>query len=310
MKQFFSLLILVPASQSAWSADYHTHSFHRIELTDVYYSEGASFGDINADGTMDAVYGPWWFEGPEYQAKHEIYPAQPQPRERYADNFFSWVRDFDGDGANDIFAVGFPGTPAFVYQNPGPGNLDSLWPRHQVFDWVSNESPQLVDLVGDDDPELVCTRDGHFGYAIVNGLDAWTFHPISDQVASKRFGHGLGVGDVDGDGLQDVLTKDGWFQQPASLSGDPLWTFHKFTFAAPGGADMFAYDVDGDGDNDIITSLAAHAFGLAWYEQQRDADGITFKQHLIMGRTPAENRYGVVFTELHSVNLVDMDVTA
>ena len=70
---------------------------------------------------------------------------------------------------------------------------------------------------------------------------------------------------------------------------------------------MYAYDVDGDGDNDVITSLAAHDFGLAWHEQLRDGEKITFRPHLIMGSKPEENRYGLVFSELHSVNLVDID---
>jgi len=70
---------------------------------------------------------------------------------------------------------------------------------------------------------------------------------------------------------------------------------------------MYAYDVDGDGDNDVITSLAAHDFGLAWHEQVRDGGTIAFRQHLIMGDQPAQNRYGLVFSELHSVNLADID---
>ena len=70
---------------------------------------------------------------------------------------------------------------------------------------------------------------------------------------------------------------------------------------------MYAYDVDGDGDNDVITSLAAHEFGLAWHEQLSGDGEPRFRQHLIMGSTPEENRYGLVFSELHSVNLADMD---
>jgi hypothetical protein len=70
---------------------------------------------------------------------------------------------------------------------------------------------------------------------------------------------------------------------------------------------MYAYDVDGDGDNDVITSVAAHEFGLAWHEQVRDGQRIAFKRHLVMGSQPKENRYGLVFSELHSVNLADID---
>ena len=283
------------------------HSFSRIELTDVYYSEGVGVGDVDGDGAADVVHGPHWFKGPDFAAKQEIYPAEPQNRQRYANSFFSWVYDFDGDGHNDVLAVGFPGTPAYVYENPGPDGLDNLWEKHQIFDWVSNESPQFTDLVGDDRPELVCTTQGKFGYVTVDWddpLGTWQFHPISDKGAAERFGHGLGVGDVNSDGRLDVIIKDGWFEQPSSIAGDPDWTFHAVPFSQRGGADMFAYDVDGDGDNDVITSLAAHEFGLAWWEQTADAE---WEQHLIMGSKPEENKYGVLFSELHSVALADMD---
>ena len=304
------LVIFCGSLDQATGDEFHVDTFQRIQLTDVYYSEGANIGDINQDGTMDVVHGPYWFAGPDYKRRFEIYPPRAQPRERYADNFFSWVYDFNQDDQPDIFVVGFPGTPAYVYQNPGKQGFAKHWKKHQVFDWVSNESPHLINLVGDKRPELVCTRDGYFGYATIDWqqpFTAWKFHPISGQVASKRFGHGLGVGDIDGDQRADILTKDGWFQQPASLADDPQWAFHRFQFAAPGGAEMHAYDVDGDGDNDVITSLAAHEFGLAWYEQLKDGNKITFRKHLIMGSKPGENRYGLVFSELHTVNLADMD---
>src|SRR5205085_2889249 len=121
------------------------------------------------------------------------------------------------------------------------------------------------------------------------------------------FGHGLGVGDVNGDRRMDLLTKDGWFEQPQAPDDTRKWTFHPVGFAPIGGADMFAYDVDGDGDNDVITSLAAHDFGLAWHEQVREGGKVAFREHLIMGDQPAQSRYGLVFSEPHSVALADID---
>src|SRR5262245_30360533 len=290
--------------------DFAIHSFQRQQLTDVYYSEGIAAGDLNRDGHVDIVYGPYWFAGPAFREKHEIYVAKPQPRERYADHFFAWIYDFNGDGWNDVLTAGFPGTPAYVYENPRADGHGLAWPKHEVLDSVSNESPHFTNIVGDDRPELVCTHVGFFGYATFDSSQpfiAWQFHAISEKVAPIPFGHGLGVGDVNGDGRQDLLMKDGWFEQPAALASGGRWTFHRARFAPSGGAEIYAYDVDGDGDNDVITSLAAHEFGLAWHEQIRDGNAITFRQRIILGDQPAHNRYGVVFSELHSVNLADID---
>ena len=36
---------------------------------------------------------------------------------------------------------------------------------------------------------------------------------------------------------------------------------------------MGVYDVNGDGLPDVVTSLGAHGWGLAWFEQKRSATG-------------------------------------
>ncbi|QDV22095.1 PVC-type heme-binding CxxCH protein [Aureliella helgolandensis] len=316
---FLGLILLTCALSARYSPvvaeDFVGRDFSRQELTDIYYSEGVAVGDINGDESLDIVYGPYWFAGPAFTDKHEIYSPQPQPTDKYADNFFSWIYDFNQDGAADVFVVGFPGTPAYVYENPGHEANSAAnsqpWKKHQVIDWVSNESPQFANLVGDERPELICTRDGFFGFATIDWehpLDAWSFHPISEQIAASRFGHGLGIGDVNGDGRIDLLHSKGWYEQPASDPTSGRWQTHEVNFSSSyGGAEMYAYDVDGDGDSDVITSEAAHDFGLSWYEQIGEGVQIEFKRHTIVGQHPSENKYGVVFSELHSVALADMD---
>ncbi len=299
--------------ESIFAQDYVLHSFERQQLTDTYFSEGANFGDINRDGKLDAIHGPYWWQGPEFKVRREIFAPKPQNRDGYSTNFFTWVYDFTGDGWNDLVSVGLPGSAAVLYVNPGEGKVleeANHWRTQKVHDGIGNESPQFVNLIGDKQPELVCNHNGKFGYAtfdVKKPSEPWTWHAISEAVGEYPFGHGLGVGDVNGDGRADVIWKGGWYEQPKSLDGDPLWTFHKYQFAGPGGADMFAYDVDGDGDNDVITSLAAHTFGLAWFEQVKEGDEITFKKHLIMGDKAEDNAYGVLFTEPHAVELHDMD---
>ncbi len=142
----FASLTPAVVQQSLAENKHVVHSFTRTQLTDVYFSEGASAGDINGDKVADVVYGPYWFDGPDFETKHEIYSAVPQDRNRYADNFFSWVHDFDGDGNNDILTVGFPGRPGSLYRNPGPQNLDQLWEKSDV---VNSLARQVVCLFGE-----------------------------------------------------------------------------------------------------------------------------------------------------------------
>ena len=307
----FALMLILVSQKALLATDFQLHSFARQELSDVYYSEGISAGDINGDAVKDVVYGPHWYAGPDFSQKNEIYPAVPQKREGYADNFFNWIYDFDKDGWNDILVVGFPGTPGFVYRNPGKDGLNGLWEKLQVADSVSNEAPQFADVNGDGTPELVCTRQGHYGFYLPEKdkpLGAWQFVSISEKIAPTPFGHGLGVGDVNSDGRMDMIATDGWMEQPSEGAVEGVWKFRKYPFARAG-ADMFAYDIDGDKDSDIVTALSAHDFGLAWYENTGvDANGdTTFEKHLLMGETKEQSPYGLLFTELHAVQLADMN---
>lgn len=102
----------------------------------------------------------------------------------------------------------------------------------------------------------------------------------------------------------DILEPNGWWEQPASLAGDPVWTFHQVSFGP--GAQLYAVDLDGDGLNDVVASVA-HFYGLAWFQQVRQNGQISFCKHVIMGDPTAPNRYGVSFSELHAVAIADVD---
>lgn len=324
------------ATLSLSAASQVIHTFQKIQLTPEFWAEGAAFGDFNHDGVMDVVYGPYWWAGPDFQKRQEFRPATTSFKRKtadgseksvpgfegalgannaYSDNFFTWTDDFNGDGWTDILIVGLPGENAFWFENPKgkPGH----WPKHVAFDVVDNESPEFKDIDGDGRSELVCNSKGCFGYAKPDAAQPtalWKFHAISPDNKYHKYTHGNGVGDVNGDGRMDLLESTGWWEQPASLAGDPVWKYHAFPFCPPtdkdvpvGGAQLFAYDVNGDGLNDVITALASHGYGLAWYEQVRAGGEISFKRHLIMNKTPAENPYGVAFSQPHAIDLVDID---
>ena len=299
--------VLLLASTAHTAERYELHSFTTTRLADRFFAEGATFGDLNNDKVADLIAGPYWFAGPDFKQQHVIYPPQPFDPLKYSDNFFAYVLDFNTDGWNDVLVYGFPGKDASWYENPRAS--DKPWPRHLVLDRVDNESPTWGDLTGDGKPEIICSQNGFFGYASPDWSQPekpWPFHKLSDNSAGGQFAHGLGFGDINGDGRADLLEKNGWWEQPPSLEGDPQWKKHAAPFGA-GGAQIYAYDVNGDGRNDVITSLRAHGYGLVWYEQLAASGEVQFQLHTITGEKASDNPYGIVFSQLHAIDLVDID---
>jgi hypothetical protein len=69
---------------------------------------------------------------------------------------------------------------------------------------------------------------------------------------------------------------------------------------------MFGYDVDGDGDQDVITALDSHGYGIAWYENNKGA----FTRHVIVGGAGSmAMNVGMIapFSQPHAMVLADID---
>jgi hypothetical protein len=301
------LAMLMGATAMVCAKDHVLHTFKKITLSDQFYCEGINCGDFNHDGKMDIVASSFWYEGPDFQKKHEFRPSKTYEPKGYSDNFITFAYDFNGDGWTDIFEIGMPGEEAWWYENPQ--GKPEVWKKHVAFKTADNESPDFGDIDGDGKPELIFNSDGFLGYAKPdpkNPEALWKFHPISPKGSWHKYTHGTGFGDINGDGRTDYLEINGWWEQPASLENDPVWKLHPFTFGE-GGAQMLVYDVNGDGFNDVITTLHPHQYGLAWYEQTRENGQISFTKHLIMGSKAEDNKYGVKFTQAHAFALADID---
>lgn len=297
---------------SPWTAEFETR-----ELSPDHYAEGADIGDIDGDGTLDLVAGPIWYKGPEFaEGGRLLDPVPTFSEDQYSTFFLTFVGDVDGDTLLDVIGIGDAGggngsgnPNAFWYKNPGSSGLDQPWQKTALFDGlVSNESPIYANLVGDERKELVFMTDRVLGYAAPASDPAapWTFHAISGEEFGTPYVHGLGVGDVDGDGRADVVEREGIWLQPESGS---TWTRHEVDFGAGlpgtrpnnwGGSQMIVYDVDGDGDSDVVTALAAHRYGLSWFEQ---IDLDTFTPHEILPASDA----GESVSQLHALNVGDMN---
>jgi len=279
-------------------------AFTRQQLSDRFLAEGAAFADFDRDGDADIVSGPFVYLGPDFTVTRRFKAGGSFDVRGYSDNFFAFVHDFNDDTWPDVLIVAFPGDHATWYENPE--GRDELWPAHRVFEEVDNESPAFEDLDGDGKPELICNHLGGLGFAEPNWDDPtqpWTFRIIANGSWGK-FTHGLGVGDVNGDGRKDLILANGVWEQPAQAND--AWVAHPAQLADSntGGAQMFATDVDGDGDRDIVTTLAAHGFGVAWFEQTAP---FVFARHLISGTPNMPGSTNVTLFEPHALTLADMD---
>src|SRR5262249_42587873 len=274
----------------------------------VFRSEGVAVADVNKDGKLDIINGEAWYEAPDWKM-HEITKLGDYGNGLggYSNTFLVWADDINGDGGPDMVVIRFPGKPCYWYENPKgkPGP----WAEHEIWHSACNETPQYVDLFKTGKRVLVMgfqpkgsKPDGNEGQMawFAPGKDPtkpWEMHPISEPSQPGKpvpgtflFSHGLGIGDVNGDGRLDVICTGGWWEQPEKDDGKP-WKFYPSTLG-DACADMFAYDMDGDGKADILSS-SAHKFGIWWHQQRSPTE---FVRH---------DLFKDLLSETHAMHCVD-----
>ena len=265
-----------PAAAGPWEV-----SFRKIVVDEAFRSEGVAVGDVNHDGKLDIMVGDLWYEAPDWKV-HEIRPVGKYVAGTgYSNCFNCWAVDINRDGWVDQMVVLWPGKPGVWYENPR--NKHGHWKERTFAPDVSNETPAFADLLGDGKNVGVFGCKGAMVWAAPAAdanqpFDIHKIDPGPKAPGTERYSHGLGVGDINGDGRNDVLFTTGWWEAPADRTKEN-WTFHKADLG-PDCADMLVYDVDGDGDADVISS-SAHAYGIWWHEQKPSDGGSAFVQHEI-----------------------------
>jgi len=298
------LLVCIDAdAQGRKTSTGTTITWKKIVLDKEFRSEGAGVTDVNKDGKPDVIVGDCWYEAPKDPSgewkRHILRADRKFNLGVYTQSFCCFTDDYNGDGWNDVIVIPFPGAPCYWYENPGAKG--GLWKEHFLTNSACNETPIFVDLFktgkkhlvmawnplkDDSDPKKGSYNDrGEMCY-FLPGKDAtqpWQRISISGPSAkgkmvpgTQQFSHGLGHGDVNGDGRIDIIVSEGWWEQPTKVDSKTPWTFHAAKISGAV-SDMYTIDVDGDGKADIV-SASAHNYGF-WWSQQRDAN--SFVQNVL-----------------------------
>jgi hypothetical protein len=259
----------------------------RIRMIDPGFNETVAVADLNNDGKPDIISGESWYEAPDW-TKHSLRAIDATIN--YIDNFSDLPVDVDGDGWIDIVQVAYYSRNIVWLKNPG--KTGGPWVVSQIDSGSPNEFAILADLNNDGRAQEVLPE-----FTMMNMPLAW-YEPqngkwVNHVVSPKSYGHGIGAGDINGDGRTDILTPQGWLEAPPDVHAQGDWTFHPTDWGSTwqqGGINkpvtnngilefgfIHVMDVNGDGRPDVVTTLG-HDYGVLWFEQGSEGQWI---RHMI-----------------------------
>ena len=252
--------------------------------------------DVNRDGELDIICGGYWYEGPTWK-RHFLRQVR-MIGNRY-DDYSHLPMDVNADGWTDYISVNYrSGT---LYWVEHPGSALGVWKKHLIGAPGKSETGRLEDVDGDGRIDVLPNgMDWSGWYELVHAADSggktvprWIQHDLPTELT----GHGTGFGDINGDGRSDVVGTRGWAEAPEDRrKGEWIW-HGEFRLSRGASIPMPVYDVDGDGDNDIVWG-DGHDYGVYWLEQTQDAEG---------KRKWIQHTIDESWSQAHSVLMADID---
>jgi hypothetical protein len=271
------------------------------------FAECSSVLDIDGDGKLDIAAGRNYYLAPNW-TKHADYRDGAQTNGPDVDDNYESTLDVNNDGRMDVISSGWMlRQGVWWYENPVKPGVK--WESHPLVQADGVEGAVVGNLAGHGAKDVLVNyfaRKPGRGLIWFEHIDAAPWfrqHTLGPE--NVGVSHGSGIGDINGDGRDDVVTTSGWFEAPPRPA-EQQWIWHpdyEFSpYGAPegraGGAGLpiLITDVNGDGLNDIIIG-SDHGYGLAWYEQKLTGGKRSFVKHWIETDYPT----------LHTMALADLD---
>ncbi len=269
------------------------------------FAECASVLDIDGDGRFDIAAGKSYYLAPNW-TKYSDYRDGADTNGPDVDDNYEGTMDVNNDGRPDVLSSGWMRSQGiWWYENPG--KVGAKWNSHALLQAEGVEGMVIGNLSGRSDKDVLVNyfarRPGRslIWFEHIDQAPWFKQHVLGPE--NLGVSHGNGIGDISGDGRNDVVTTSGWFEAPLRPTEDP-WIWHPdyqftpFGSERPGGAGLpiLVTDANGDGLNDIIIG-SDHGYGLAWYEQKMEGGKRTFVRHWIETDYPT----------FHTMALADLD---
>jgi hypothetical protein len=256
---------------SAYPALSETLPFEIHPLNKESTYSACAVDDINGDGQFDIICGGWWYEGPDWKRHFVRDVAEIRG---WFDGYSHLPYDVDGDGDLDFINVNYRSEA--IYWIEHPDDLNKAWSKHIIAEPGAMETGRLHDIDADGQVDIL-PNGAKFAAWWQRQGKGFKRRDLPTELA----GHGIGFGDVNGDGRGDLVARNGWMEAPENrITGE--WVWHpEFTLEDRPSIPIYVVDVDGDGDNDLVW-CEGHDYGIFWEEQLVDKAGKrTWKHHVI-----------------------------